>query len=275
MRAPGSHRRYNLKLACLGLFFLMVFVGCGRREAARTLNVAGSTTVLPIVQAAAEEFEREHPDVKIAVQGGGSSGGIEAAITRTADIGTSSRELKGGEKDAGLVDHVIAIDAIAIIVNPTNRVSNLTRAQLRGIFTGRIQNWKQVGGADLPIVLVNRDEASGTREAFQKKVLGDESFFKRAVIQPGSGQVRSIVENTPAAIGYMSLGYVTKQVKVVKYDGVLPTKATIMGGQYGLQRKLHLFSKGKAKGKVKDFIDFILSPRIQREIVGVEFIPVK
>lgn len=292
MWSSGSHRRHNVRLvpyhppiyfrrkfvfaaAWLSLLFLVVFVGCGRREEARTLNVAGSTTVLPIVQAAAEEFQKERPGTKIAVQGGGSSTGIEAATTGTADIGTSSRELKGAEKNAGLVDHIIAIDAIAIIVNPSNPVSNLTKAQLKGIFGGRIQNWREVGGADLPIVLVNRDEASGTREAFQKRVLGGESFYKRAVIQPGSGQVRSIVEGTPAAIGYMSLGYVTRQVKVVKYGGVAPTKVSIAKGQYGLQRKLHLFTKGEAKGKVKDFIDFILSPKVQREIVGVEFIPVK
>lgn len=249
-------------------------VGCGRAQS-REVTVAGSTTVLPIVQAAAEEYKKTTPDVKVVVQGGGSSAGIEAVSTGTVDIGTSSRELKGPEAKGGLVDTVIAFDAIAVIVHPSNRVRNLTKRQLRDIFSGRVENWRDVGGRDLPIILVNRDEASGTREAFKKHVMEETDFTKRAVIQPGTGQVRSIVASAPGAIGYISFGYVNDQVKAVEYDGVRPTVGAVKAGRYGLQRKLHLLTKGKPVGDTKAFIDFLLSARVQKEIIGVEFIPIR
>lgn len=299
VRTAGRHRRHNkmkngkckvkndkskckkgwLFILGFGLSFcIFIFTfyisGCGRAKKEDVI-VAGSTTVLPIVQAASEEYKKEEPAVNVVVQGGGSSAGIEAVSTGTADIGTSSRELKGSEGKRGLVGHVVAVDAIAVIINPSNKVDNLMQTQLKGIFSGKITSWKEVGGADIPIILINRDEASGTREAFRKKVMGASDFTKEAVIQPGSGQVRSIVASTPGAIGYISFGYVTSQVKVVKYDGVRLTKEAVKAGKYALQRKLHLFTKGKPSGATKAFIDFILSSRIQKEIVGVEFIPVK
>lgn len=289
MWTAGSYRRHTrmkiknkklkIKNKCLCFLFLIfnilfLLAGCGRTEREEVI-VAGSTTVLPIVQAASEEHKKVEPVVNVVVQGGGSSAGIEAVTTGTANIGTSSRELKGDEKKRGLIDHVIAYDAIAVIVNPSNQVDNLTQSQLKGIFSGQITNWQEVGGPDISIILVNRDEASGTREAFFKKVMDTSDFTKEAVIQPGSGQVRSIVASTPGAIGYISFGYVTSQVKVIKYDGVRLTKEAVKTGKYALQRKLQLFTKGKPSGATKAFIDFILSSRIQKEIVGVEFIPVK
>lgn len=249
--------------------------GCTQRKAAKTLTIAGSTTVLPVAQAAAEEYEKEHPGVEVLVQGGGSSAGIEAAITGTADIGMSSRELKGKEKRAGLTDHIVAIDAIAIIINPQNPVQSLSKEQVKRIFKGETTNWQELGGVDVPLILINRDEGSGTREAFSKKVMGEEDFTKNAVILPGSGQVRSVVGGTSGAIGYISLGYVTKEVRVLEYNGVKPNLAAIKKGEYDLQRKLYFLTKGKATGLAKDFIDFVLSPKIQREIVAEEFIPVR
>ncbi len=263
----------KVALALLTLFALSAGAGCARGEG-KVLNVSGSSTVLPVVTAAAEVYQARNPGLKVGVQGGGSSAGIEAAITGASQIGTSSRDLKGEETKQGLHDTVIAIDAIAIIVNPSNTVTKLSKHQVKDIFIGKIVNWKEVGGKDMPIVLINRDEASGTREAFYKMALGETAFSKDAVVQPGSGQVRSIVGSTPAAIGYMSLGYVTKDVKVIEYDGAIPSKKTLEEGTYKLQRKLHFFTKGKPTGDAKKFTDFMLSDYVQSKIVSIEFMPV-
>lgn len=260
------------------LFTLLVILpvaGCVRDDSSGILNISGSTTILQVATAAGEVYTEKHPELKVSVQGGGSSAGIEAVITGASQIGASSRDLKGEENEQGLFDTVVAIDAIAIIVNPSNKVSKLSKKQVRDIFTGKVTNWKEVGGADMPIVLINRDEASGTREAFYKKALDETPFSKDAVVQPGSGQVRSIVRNTPAAIGYMSFGYVTKYVKVIEYAGVKPSKTAIKEGKYGLQRSLHFFTKGKPEGDTKKFIDFMLSEYVQSNIVSIEFMPVR
>lgn len=174
----------------------------------------------------------------------------------------------------GLKDTVIAVDAIAIIVNPDNPVKRLDKPQVIGIFTGKITNWREVGGRDEPIVMVNRDEASGTREAFYKIALDKAAFSKDAVIQPGTGQVRSIVGSTPGAVGYISLGYVTDDVKTVEYDGVKPSKAAVLSGKYKLQRELHFFTKGEARGDARAFIDFMLDDWVQETIISREFVPV-
>lgn len=268
-------RRGGLRaVACLLILVapLAVGTGCKRGTNGKVLNVSGSTTVLPMVTAAAEEFQAKHPGVKIGVQGGGSSAGIEAVVTGASDIGTSSRDLTDEELKLGLVDTVIAIDAIAIIVNPQNPVNYLSKKQVKDIFTGKVTNWKQIGGQDLDVVLINRDEASGTREAFLKKVLDEVPFSKDAVIQPGTGQVRSIVGSTPAAIGYISLGYVTTDVKILKYAGVTPSKANVINGTYKLQRTLHFLTKGRPKGEAKAFTDYVLSDSVQAGIVSREFV---
>lgn len=265
-----------LRLASAALVLAAVAVGgCRGSGAGKTITVAGSTTVLPIAQAAAEEFMEEHGGFKVLVQGGGSSAGIEAAYTGTAEIGDASRELKPEESDWGLVIHPVAIDVIAVVTDRSNPVGNLTSAQARRIFAGKITNWKEVGGADRTIVLINRDEGSGTREAFKKKVMEDLDFDQNAIVLPGSGQVRMAVARTPGAIGYMSLGYLDPSVKALGVDGVPPTELTAKSGSYKLQRRLLMLTKGPARGEAKSFIDFILSPRIQRGIVSTEFLPVK
>ena len=263
-------------IATAAVFLLSLSVltgaGCARGDGGKVVNVSGSTTVLPVVTAAAEEYQNRHPDIKVGVQGGGSSAGIEAVITGASDIGTSSRDLKDAETTKGLVDTVIAIDAIAIIVNPANPIKDLTQKQVQDIFSGKVLNWREVGGKDVPIVLVNRDEASGTREAFLKIAMGGIDFSKDAVIQPGTGQVRSIVGSTAGAIGYISHGYLTSDVKAVRYNGVVPTKANVINGEYKLQRNLHFFTKGKPTGEAKNFIDFVLGDWVQKNIVSREFV---
>ncbi len=246
--------------------------GCSRSEKSETLTLSGSTTLLTMSEAAGQLFEKEHPGVRVLVQGGGSSAGIEDVSHGASDIGTSSRDLADTEKGLGLVDHPVAIDAICIIEHPDNPVSNLTTDQVRAIFKGRVANWNRVGGANAPVLVVNRDEASGTREAFSKKVLDKQPFDPHAAVLPGTGQVRSFVASAPDAIGYISVGFVTDDVKAVSLAGVAPTRANVVAKKYGLSRTLHYFTKGEARGLAKEFIAFVLSPRVQKEIVSVEFV---
>ncbi len=263
--------------AVIGAALLLLLAGCNGngQHAADQVIVTGSTTVQPIAEVAKEGFERTHAGVHVLVSGVGSSAGIENVVAGTSDIGTSSRDLKGDELEYGLVDTPIAYDAIAVIVNPSNPVDGLTKEQVKAIFEGRITNWKEVGGPDLEIGVVNRDEASGTREAFSKIVLDKERFDPTAVILPGTGQVRSVVAQAPSAIGYISLGFVTPEVKALAIDGVEPSEEAVVEGRYPVSRVLHFFTKGEPKGLVKEFIDHVLSPEVQEKVVrDAGFIPV-
>lgn len=254
----------------------LLLTGCARNDStAHQITVTGSTTVEPIASVAAEDFHAANPEDAVLVSGVGSSAGIENVSTGTSDIGTSSRDLKDEETSLGLVDTPIAYDAIAVIVHPDNPVKGLTRAQVKEIFQGVITNWREVGGPDMPIGLVNRDEASGTREAFSKIVLDKERFDLTAVILPGTGQVRSVVAQEQSAIGYISLGFVTDDVKAVEIDGVYPSEATVVSGTYPVQRVLHFFTKGDPTGLVKRYIDYVLSPVVQDGVVrDAGFIPI-
>lgn len=262
-------------LILVALFFVsLAVIGLIKRgKTNASLVIAGSTTLLPVTQAAAEKYQRQHPAVKINVQGGGSSAGIEAVAMGAVEIGMSSRELK--EEEKGLTKIPVALDAIAIIVNPANSIDSLTSQQTKAIFSGEITNWAELGGEDQKIVVVNRDEASGTREAFSKLLMGKKKFTKVAVVQPGNGQVRAIVSSTKEAIGYLSLGYVNEEVKTVALDGIKPTLKEIKVGRYLLQRKLYYLTKGNISFLARDFIDFVLSDEIQEGIFGSEFIPIK
>jgi len=197
-------------LALTALAVAATISGCGSSSSAETLIVTGSTTILPIAEIAGEQFTEKNEGVSVLVSGVGSSAGIEAVAAGTSQIGTSSRDLKEEEEGLGLVDTPIAYDGIAVIVNPDNPVGELTTEQLRGIFAGDIENWSEVGGEDLPIDLVNRDEASGTREAFKKIVMdkADATFDRSAAVLPGTGQVRDVVSRSRGAIGYISVGFV-------------------------------------------------------------------
>ena len=264
-----------MKRKLLIIFLISILIiGCKNSKKTSKIDISGSTTVLPLISAAAQSFLETHKEKAINVQGGGSSAGIEQVAIEIVDIGMSSRDLKGEELEQGLIEFPIAIDAIAIIVNPKNNIRNLTEEQARSVFSGKVRNWKQIGGNDEEIIVVNRDEASGTREAFKKIVMGEDDFLKEAVVQPGSGQVRSIIASTPGAIGYISMGYVTSDVNSLIYNGIEPKKENVLNGNYKIQRKLHLFTKGQPGGLEKEFIDFILSTKVQEEIIGVEFIPI-
>jgi phosphate transport system substrate-binding protein len=255
---------------------LTALAGCGNTAPVNEkVVVTGSTTVMPIAEVAGEMFADGHPGVAVLVSGMGSSAGIESVSNGSSDIGTSSRELKDEERALGLVDTPVAYDAIAVIVNPDNPVRALTTEQVRAIFSGRIVNWREVGGPDMEIGLVNRDEASGTREAFKKIVMADEEFDRGAVVLPGTGQVRAVVADVPGAIGYISLGFVNEDVRAIAIDGVEPSERSVVSGEYHVQRLLHFFTRSQPRGAVADYIEFVLSPAVQDTIVRqAGFIPV-
>jgi len=255
---------------------VLLLGGCsGASGTAKSIVVSGSTTVMPIAEQAAEQFMAAHKGKSVLVSGMGSSAGIEAVSMGTAQIGTSSRDLKDDELKIGLSDIPIAHDGIAVIVNPANPVKNLSSAQLRAIFAGDITNWKELGGPDLEIERINRDEASGTREAFSKIVMGTASFNTNSVVLPGTGQVREVVGRTKGAIGYISVGFVTADVKALSVDGVAPTVANVTSKKYPIARELHFFIKGTPTGLTKEYIDYVLSDAVQNgPVVEAGFIPV-
>lgn len=258
------------------LALVLALAGCGRGAADhREVIVTGSTTLLPIAEVSGEMYTEEHPETSILVSGLGSSAGIESVSTGSSDIGTSSRELKDAELELGLEDTPVAFDAIAVIVNPRNPISELSSDEVRAIFAGEITNWREVGGPDMEIGLVNRDEASGTREAFNKILMRDATFDRGAVVLPGTGQVRAVVAQVEGSIGYISLGFVNDEVKAIAIDGIQPSEETVVSGDYLIQRTLHFFTKGAVSEAAQDYIDYVLSPDVQDTIVReAGFIPI-
>lgn len=243
-----------------------------------SITVAGSTTCLPIAEIASEGYQASS-GTSVLVSGLGSSAGIEAVSNGTADIATSSRDLNSDEKDLGLTPIVIAHDGIAVIVNEDNPVDNLSVDQLRDIYAGKITNWKEVGGDDLPIQIINRDEASGTREAFRTIVMGDAPFDRSAAVLSGTGQVRDVVSRSRGAIGYISLGFVkskyaTTQVKPLSVEHVEPSEKTVSSGGYPISRDLYFFVKGKPSSAAQGYIDYVLSEKMDHQIREAGFIPV-
>ncbi|MFZ5634151.1 MAG: phosphate ABC transporter substrate-binding protein [Bacillota bacterium] len=257
--------------------------GCGKGEKKEgdakgggktTITIAGSTSVQPLSDELAKAYSQKNPNVTINVQGGGSSQGIKAAAEGIAQIGASSRELKESEKGK-VKETPIAIDGIAIVVNPKNtRVVNLTMDQVKDIFSGKITNWKDVGGQDAAISVVTREAGSGTRGAFEEIVMHDAKITDRAITQASNGAVRTTVAGDQNAIGYLSLGYLSAEVKGVKVDNIEPTVENIKKGSYKVKRPFLYLTKGDPAGDVKAYIDFVLSPEGQ-QIVSNHYISVK
>lgn len=256
---------------------MMALAGCGSGLSG-TVTLSGSTTVQPIAQEAADQFMNDNAKANVTVQGGGSSVGITQVSEGTVNIGDSSRELKDEEKTLGLVDHKVAFDVIVLIVNPGVNVSNLTGDQVKGIFTGGITNWSQVGGADGTITVVTRDSASGTREMFDEKALGSTKdkpvkLISGAIEANSNGIMRQKVASTKGTIGYVSYGYLDKSVKPVRFNGVAGNLQTGLDKTYPLSRYLHMFTRGEATELTKAYIDFVLSPDFQDTTVSKEYIP--
>ncbi|MCM8792498.1 MAG: PstS family phosphate ABC transporter substrate-binding protein [Candidatus Omnitrophica bacterium] len=267
-----------MRFLILGLVLLGLAIPA---YAKKKVVIAGSTTVLPIAQKAAEIFMNNKGEADISVRGGGSGVGIASLIDGTCDIADSSRPIKDTELDKAVANgrspkaHVIAMDGICVVVHPNNPIVELTKKQIKDIYTGKISNWKQVGGPDQKIVVVSRDTASGTFEAFGELVLKGERVRADALMQASNQAVVSTVSKTPAAIGYVGLGYLTSSVKAVEVDGVKPSKENVLTGKYPIARPLFMYTDGNPKGLVKEFIDFILSQEGQKLVEEQGFVGLK
>ncbi len=263
------------------LIITLMALGMAGSASAAKVVLAGSTTVLPIAQKAAEVFMQNNPGEDISVRGGGSGVGIASIIDGTCDIADASRAVKAAElekaakKGRDLKAHVIAMDGISHIVNPSNALANLTRAQIKEIYTGRASNWNKFGGPDMKIVVISRDSASGTFEAFSEMVLDKKKVRPDAIMQASNQAIASIVARTPGAIGYVGLGYISSSVKAISVDGVMPTKESVLKNKYPITRPLFMYTNGKPEGTVKKFIDFLKSPEGQKIVNEEGFVGLK
>lgn len=279
-----------LLMGALGL------AGCGGAEEAEpttggstteelegSINIQGSDTMLNVSTAWSEAFMDENPGVDISVQGGGSGTGIAALINGTVDFANASRNMKDEEKTelegkgGTVVETEVAIDGIAVIVNPANGVADLTIAQLGEIFRGEKTNWKDFGGADKEIVIVSRDSSSGTYEYFKEAVVAvdDENleFAQSAKLLPSSQAIVDEVKANDAAIGYVGLGYLTPDVKVVAVEGVQASVDTAADGSYPISRYLYMYSNGEAEGVMAAYLDWILGDAGQQVVADEGFVP--
>jgi len=284
------------------IFFLLstfILSSCGSSSNASASNSPanyienkGSDTIVNLALAWAEKYQADHPDVRISVTGGGSGTGIAALVNGTVDIANASRKIKDEEiaqaKTNGInpVEHIIARDAIAVIVNPNNPVSELTLQQISDIYSGKYVNWKEVGGEDRPIVRLSRETNSGTHVYFLETVLrlgskDDKTLFSMdTLLLPSSEGIISEVRDNPNAIGYDGLGYVPKDLKkiaIAKKAGepyVLPSIATVNDKSYAIARDLYMYTNGQPAGIIKEYLNWILSDQAQQIVADLGFVPV-
>lgn len=255
------------------------------KSAATTITIKGSDTVLPLAQQEAEKFMQKNKGAAITVVGGGTGVGISALREGTTDLAMASRELKteeklklqGGKKNVKEV--LIAYDALSVVVHPNNKVKQLTREQLEGIFTGKITNWKEVGGADEKIVPYSRETSSGTYEFFKEHVLDKKNYAQSILMMPATGSIVQSVSQTTGAIGYIGLAYQTKEVKSlsVSYDQgktfVAPSTEAAKNKTYPISRPLFFFYDAAVESKVKPFIDYVLSDEGQQIVLVTGYVP--
>jgi len=282
----------------LGSVFYMLLVlvlgGCGRQsQQANSIQIKGSDTMVNLGQAWAEEFMRADPKVSVAVTGGGSGTGIAAMLSNTCDIAELSRELKPEEiemarkKGFEPKQITVALDGLAVVVHPANPLSQLTQDQLAAIFSGSVSNWKEVGGSDLPIVILSREVNSGTHVYFKEHVLrrgrkdSQAEFAANALLLPSSQAIADEVAQNPSAIGYYGMGYISPREKAlaVAKDAdspyIQPTIENVVSNAYPISRPLLMVTRGEPQGLVARFIDFVLSPEGQKIVVKIDFVPVK
>ncbi len=282
------------------LILLLVFLAaCAKPNSdisnspSKTITNTGSDTMVNLALAWAEQYQKENPDIQISVTGGGSGTGINALLSGTTDIANASREMKDEEKataeENGFKPQelVIARDAIAVIVNPENPVSELSLEMISKIYKCEINNWSELGGEDRPIVRLSRESNSGTHVYFLETVirLGDKEdksiFCPETLLLPSSEGIISEVRDNPNAIGYDGLGYVTDEVKMLALAGnetkefVLPSESTANDGSYPISRNLFIYTRGEPVGEIRDYLDWILSAEGQSIVSQLGFVPVK
>jgi phosphate transport system substrate-binding protein len=256
-------------------------VSTGQRQ---TIKISGSTTVLPIVQKAADEFMASHPDADIQVSGGGSGVGIQAIGAKTVDIGMSSREVTKAEmaKYPAFVVTTIAQDGIAVVVNPANEIQYITLDQIKDIYLGKITKWTQITGANVPgtnnqIVIIGRDSASGTRAYFDESVLLKTTPTKTMLEKNSNGAVLQTIAQTPGSIGYVSIGFVSRDVKALpiwyNFDKIVaPTIENVKSKSYPVSRDLYVITNGQPAGLAGDFITYLLSPEGQKIVADEGYV---
>lgn len=265
---------------------ITVAVAFASIAASNAQKIKGSDTVLPLSQKEAESYMKTNSSASVTVTGGGSGVGIAALMEGTTDIAQSSRKIKFDERkklqDAGntVKEITIAYDALAVVVHPDNAVTNLTREQLEGIFTGKITNWKEVGGADLKIVPYSRETSSGTYEFFKESVLKNKNYMNGIMSMPATGAIIQSISQTKGGIGYVGLAYLNKSVKAVhvSYDGgktfTEPSVKNAKNETYPIVRPLYYYYVTSAEAAVKPYIDYVLSPAGQKIVGEIGFITV-
>lgn len=277
-----------MRNAIKGLFIIsltVVMAACGdnaegdtnsSKDGSTTIAISGSTSVGPLAEKLAFTYE-ESNDVKIEINQIGSSAGITNAINGVSEIGMSSRDLKQEEIDSGLNEIVIAYDGIVVVTHPSNKVENLTLEQVKKIFTGEVTNWKEVGGDDMEIVVVSREDGSGSRDAFQEIVdYSSGELVRSAIIASGNGNIKTTVAMNKHAVGFISFEYVDESISTVDINGVEATPENVLQQTYKLSRPfLFVAMEGNLTGAGQEFIDFILSPEGQDVVAETGAIPVK
>lgn len=247
-----------------------------------TLQIEGSTTVGPIADAFAERFMQMYPELNITVKKTGSGNGAAALVEKRCDIAAMSRFMKEKEFEMAIdngvypVAHTVALDGVCVVVHPSNPVEQLSSSQLRDIYTGEITNWKQVGGVNMPIVVVSRDTASGTYETFHNCIMDDEKMGSDVEYVGSNPQAHARVKTLQGGIGYIGLGFIDRNVKPVKVDGVKPGRGTIASGDYPIARPLFMWTDGYPElgGWIHRFVTFYLTETGQQVVESKGFVPV-
>ena len=278
----------KIALVSTTLIALLTLVGCGQSAAPttststpsvtvdkKTISAAGSTALQPLVKLAADEFMAKNAGVQINTSGGGSFTGLNNVASGSVDIGNSDVVVTDELKDKGLVDHQVAVAPFLIIVNKDVTVDNLTKAQLTDIFTGKITNWKDVGGKDAKISIIGRAKSSGSRATISKIVMDGKDFTDAAAAQDSTGNLITGVAQTPGSIGYIDSAYLKDTVKALKYNGVAYSVETVANGKYPIFAYEHMYTKGEPTGTVKQFLDYVMSTEFQEKNVEKSgFIPI-
>jgi phosphate transport system substrate-binding protein len=244
-------------------------------KAADEIVVNGSTTVLPVMQKAAESFMAANPDIKLVISGGGSGNGIKALGEKQCDVAMSSRDIKDKERAAAEKKGVKPV-RIVPVVNPENPVKDLSLDQLAAIYSGKVRNWKELGGQDGPIVVISRDTSSGTFESWQELVMKKERVTPAALMQASNGTVVQAVAKNKNAIGYIGLGYLDKSVKSLTVSKVAASAKTALDGEWPIARELYIFTNGDPKGGVKKLVDYLLAAdKGQKDVLAVGYVPLQ
>ncbi|CZQ87878.1 phosphate ABC transporter substrate-binding protein PstS family protein [Trichococcus collinsii] len=261
--------------AIVSLAAVFALSACGPVVDEESITAVGSSALQPLVEAAGEQFSAENLGKFVNVQGGGTGTGLSQIAAGAVDIGNSDifAEEREGIDASQLVDHRVAIVGITPIVTPGVGVTDLSMEELRGIFTGKYSNWSELGGKDLPIVVLNRAKGSGTRATFDKWVLaGEESIITQE--QESNGTVRQIVASTPGTISYVSFSYVNEDVKALSIDGVEPTPENVTTNAWVIWAYEHMYTNGEPTGLTKEFLDYMLSEEVQGNLIeALGYIP--